>query len=714
MVLVFKSHRTHEFLVRNIMNTRKKSEKNLKNSKQTSTNSSKSFNKIETTLMISMFIMCFFSLILGILSLIFPHSDLLDIAFPIFTIICVIEILINACTRIYNLKIGRKKIQEIMEQSAIASESRNIFFANISHEFRTPINIIQGMNEMIIRESDSKNITEYAKNAFIASKNLERIVNNLIIYSRITTGYLSPINYQFDLLEYLTSYCNMIHTESKRNNFTFNYYVNPSISRDTIGDNSLLGQLLDNLVTIPLQNDHPPTINITFSWDSTSAENGSLSIHMENQGNFVAEDILLNLNNSNLNSRINNSQGVNFNLAIIKCILDVMEGSFTISNNPDKGSDFYITIPFKTKENQSLTDNITSRNNNSPSFSAPDARILVVDDHCLNIEVITTLLKRTEIQIDSATSGKDALDLLKNNTYHMLLIDYMMPEMNGIELLTRIKEDFPSVYENVPILALSASTNTEIRDKIKSAGFNDFVPKPVEGMILELIIKENLPEILINESNTNTDTHIFTPEIISGFEELLIKYDINLSEGLKYMSGDLVQYHMVAELISKNYEKNLKNIQQLYKNGNYKDFGIAVHALKGNARFIGATTLYNISMSLENRAAKFEEDFINLSLPLLYYQWEKTIGGIRLFLKEFKQINYDTNDKSYDVEIDENYIDQLMEYTDNFQPEPALKLIEQILKHDITSDNIQKLRMAAQYLEELEYDDAMTIFKEMI
>ena len=180
------------------------------------------------------------------------------------------------------------------------------------------------------------------------------------------------------------------------------------------------------------------------------------------------------------------------------------------------------------------------------------------------------------------------------------------------------------------------------------------------------------------------------------------------------MSGDLLQYHMVAELIVKNYDKKKKNIVDLHNKGNYKDLGIAVHALKGNARFVGASALYNIAMSIETRANRNETEFVDCAIPLLYYQWEKSFTGIKLFLEKFNSLNL-LEDNSNNIEqYDDDYLEKLMEYTDNFQPEPALKLIEHILKNNVTAEHAKKLNLAAQYLEDLEYDEAMNIFKEML
>ena len=672
------------------------------------------FKLWELILIITMYLLCALCLITGILSLIFPESTYLKYMFPIFTIICIIEIVINALYRMYSTKQFRKKLQNAMEQVEVANESRNIFFANISHELRTPLNIMQGMNEMIIRESNVPAVSEYAKNSSIAGKNLERLVNNLIIYSRINTGLFSAIDFQFDLYDFLVNYTKTIRTSAKRHDFVFNHYISPAISRDTIGDNSLLGQLLDNIISIPLLINEHPTIGMSFSWDKKSDHEGNLNIHMEVPGLIIDEKSIYHLYDTTSAVNTINPQGTDFNFSIIKYILNAINGIIEISNNKDNGCNIYMAIPYKLTADSTMKSNLTSTQDKVPGFTAPDARILVVDDHKLNIDVIQMLLKRTDITVDSALNGYDALKLISAQTYNIILLDYMMPEMDGIELLNNIKDNYPDTYENTPIFALSASTNTEIIEKLMQSGFKGFIPKPIEGNILEGFIKDNLSSDLININYTSYDPKEFPHELIIEFRDILVQYDINIAEGLKYMSGDLLQYHMVAELIVKNYDKKKKNIVELHNKGNYKDLGIAVHALKGNARFVGASALYNIAMSIETRANRNETEFVDCALPLLYYQWEKSFTGIKLFLKKFNSLNL-LKDNSNNIEqYDDDYLEKLMEYTDNFQPEPALKLIEHILKNNVTAEQAKKLNLAAQYLEDLEYDEAMNIFKEML
>ena len=202
-------------------------------------------------------------------------------------------------------------------------------------------------------------------------------------------------------------------------------------------------------------------------------------------------------------------------------------------------------------------------------------------------------------------------------------------------------------------------------------------------------------------------------------EEQMKEYDISLSDGLAYVSSDLEQYYNVLNLLYSNYSKTFSNIKTLYDSGNIKDFGIAVHSMKSHAKSIGANLLYQLALSIESKAKTKETVFIDIALPLFFYQWDKTVRGMKYFLESYNK--YYTPDTPVTAEelpsvnySKSEYINKLIPYADNFQPDPALKLINAMISEHVTPGETEKLCMAAEYLNELEYDYAIKIFKEMM
>ena len=325
------------------------------------------------------------------------------------------------------------------------------------------------------------------------------------------------------------------------------------------------------------------------------------------------------------------------------------------------------------------------------------------------------LLKATGVSMDTVLSGEEALDLIKDNHYDIMFIDYMMPGMNGIDLLNAIRKEYPDVYENTPIFALTAAINTEARDKLLNAGFKGFIPKPIEGNILAYIVKNNLPPELIEKKSSLIGSGTLDNEVFENYSEIMKKYDINLTEGLKYTSYDIDQYAIVAELMVKNYASTREHVEKYYAKNNINDLGITVHSLKSNSKFIGAINLPVIALGIELKAEQDDKDYITYSLPLLYYEWEKMIKGLKEFLDTYKKSVIFKEEASDNIAVnDETYLEDIIEYVDNFQPEPAIKLIDEVLRRQIADNDFDRLNKAKEAIEKFEYDEAISLLKEKI
>ncbi len=592
---------------------------------------------------------------------------------------------------IYKLKSGIAALRKFLVADA---EKKDNFYANINHELRTPLHIILGMNEMIMRESIAPNVTEYAINSHKAGEHLMTLINKLMIYSKLGQEKISPINVQFSLPILIDTYIIGYKKLCTQKGISFTTNISTNLPHDLIGDNILFRQIIYNLTTNITLLTKIKKITTNFYWDSITQYQGILHFDIS-MPDSITDD-------------------TDLDLKTVTDIVDIMNGSLKVTKSDTSGTQIKVYMPFESIQTQTDTTNNSSKYTPSNSdFIAPNARILIVDDTEMNIKVFSLLLKRTLIKIDSALSGHDALKLIEKKKYDLIFVDYMMPEMNGAQLYNTIKEKHPEVLKTTPIFVISANTSTDTREKLINMGFNGFLPKPIESSTLDFIIRHNLPNELISSLSETTNQNAHN-NAFNEFSNDLNSFDINLLEGLKYMNDDIVQYANVAELIVKNYKKTLDNVITLHQEKNIKDLGITVHALKGNAKYIGATTLYNISQTIEIRANMNDEKFITPTLPLLYFEWNRVIDGLKLFLEKYNSSQYaaTTVTSSENINTD-SYLEQLIDYVDDLQPEPAIKLIKQVIKQNIASQYETKLKQISDFLEEFEYDEAMSILKEI-
>ena len=599
------------------------------------------------------------------------------------------------------LYIYRKNNEQLVDAQKKAldyNNEKNLFFSNINHALRTPLHIILGMNEMISRDSNSDTIIEYAKNSTLAGKSLQTLINKLVIYSRVETGNVSAMNINFSLQEILDDIITSTDSECSKEKIEFDFDISTNIPDFAKGDSILLQQVINNLVYLSISQNNGGSIYLNFYWEPVSTQKGNI--------HFILEHASL---KSELVS--NKFTNTNYDINMIQSIVDLLGGTFDIYFPTTMRCNIHISIPL-------INDNIsgnTSIQSDSSLFTAQDATLLLVDDNEMNLEVVSLLLNRTKIKIDTAQNGYEALDLIESNMYDMMLIDYMMPEMNGVELVKNIKHKYPDIYNITPIYALSAAINQEARQLLFKAGFKGYIPKPVDSKTLEHIIKANLSPELINEIDADDNPDKISHDDIIEYGKILKSYDICLSDGLKYMSDDFLQYVSTTEIMVKTYDKNRKNIESCMKNEDIKNIGIAAHALKGNAKFVGADLLSRIALTIEEKASEQDINYIKNALPLLYYEWEKIIDGLLDFQMAFNQSEYAKKHKSHTETINtDNYLDDIIEYVDNFESEPAIKLIEEVFYQHLDPDNETILKKVSDYLDDYEYDKAMNLLKEII
>ena len=221
----------------------------------------------------------------------------------------------------------------------------------------------------------------------------------------------------------------------------------------------------------------------------------------------------------------------------------------------------------------------------------------------------------------------------------------------------------------------------------------------------------NIP---VNVENNEYIQNIQAIDTYYEYSDLLSEYDIILQDGLKYTSGNISQYADVAEIQINAYARTRATLTRLFEENNIKDFGISVHALKSNAKFIGANFLSQLALQTENMSSKQDGQFISYALPLILYEADKVMQGLKIFLERYQIMHpvEGVEDINFDPDIN-NYHKQLIDYIDNCQPEPAINLINKLLQRNISEVKKNVLNKVRTHLEELDYDDAIEILRGM-
>ena len=399
-----------------------------------------------------------------------------------------------------------RQLISLKEEAERANAAKSIFLAHMSHEIRTPINAVLGMNEMILRESCSDTIKDYARNIQNAGKILLSIINDILDLSKIESGQMEIVEKDYHLGKMLIDIENMVTMRAEENSLALHIQANPMLPETLHGDEQRIKQCIINFLTNSLKYTREGQVTLQVDFTDKDKDTIDLRITVTDTGIGIEEDKLAILFEPFVRldrSKNEHIEGTGLGLSITKKLIDRMEGRLSVESVYGRGSVFSFTLPQKVAGPDLLGDykeklrRVAERESAWEEFTAPGARILAVDDNRVNITVARGLLRRLKVQFDSATSGQECLDKFAKNDYDIILLDHMMPVMDGVQTLHRMQET-ERFRQNAPaVIAMTANAVIGAREKYLEEGFTDYLSKPIDHKSLEEMIRAYLPEEMI-------------------------------------------------------------------------------------------------------------------------------------------------------------------------------------------------------------------------
>ena len=425
-----------------------------------------------------------------------------------FALICVslfIGILLKIQSRTYEQE--KQVAEEQKREVEQIARSKDTFFANMSHEIRTPINTIIGLNEMILREDISDEIAENAINIQNASKMLLTTINDILDLSKLESGKMDIVPTQYAISSMFSDLVNLIWIRAHQKNLEFKVDIDPDIPSMLYGDEVRIKQVVTNMLTNAVKYTESGSVTLSAKGERVAADQILLRISVEDTGMGIRKESLDDLFRSFKRvdeSDNRNIEGTGLGLNISKQLIEMMGGKITVDSVYHKGSVFTIELKQRIVNvrpigviNFAAQKQLNQRSVYRQSFIAPDARILVVDDNSMNLMVVVKLLRDTKVKVDTAESGKEALKQTAENTYHVILMDHMMPEMDGAATLRAIRSQTKGFCQKTPVIALTANVMSDAAQVYHGMGFDGYLAKPISAPLLEAGLLKYLPPALI-------------------------------------------------------------------------------------------------------------------------------------------------------------------------------------------------------------------------
>lgn len=523
-----------------------------------------------------------------------------------------------------------QRLEDAKLEAEAANRAKTAFLANMSHEIRTPMNAILGFSELILKQDISDNVRECVSDIRSSCLNLLAIINDILDISKLDSGkqVLTCSNYHTATL--LQDVYHIIDIQAKKKGLTFEMNTDPRIPNELYGDLARVRGILINLLNNAVKYTKEGSIVFGIRLLNVRDKTASLEYSITDTGIGLKEESLLHLFDSFARfdtQRNSNIEGSGLGLAIVKGYVNLMNGTIKVDSIYGRGTTFTVTLsqeivddsPINLTKPNEQTDNSLNEN----ELKIRDVRVLVTDDNQINLKVIKSTLEYYGLTVDTAPSGKDALRLCEQTQYDLIFMDQMMPVMDGIQTMKKIRS-LPSYTDptSCKIIALTANAIIGVRNELMDKGFDEYLSKPIKFQELERVLRLFIPQSKFESGNASA-CEIRLPLNRQQLENMIPQIDV--AAGLAHCNDNLNLYLDILQMLYQSAPEQLETLRTLKGQKDYPNYVIHIHGIKSQLLNIGYSLLAQDAKALEMAGKESRFDYIEENTESFIASYEELL-----------------------------------------------------------------------------------------
>lgn len=485
-------------------------------------------------------------------------------------------------------KITESELNKAVTELEHSRKQKENFLANMSHEIRTPLSGVLGMAQLLEETELDNEQKEYLENIKYSAKSLLAIINNIFEYRRTQTEEAVIQSDKYNPSELLKRMKAIFQNDADKKGILLDLVINEDVPEAVQGDAARINQILLNLVgnALNFTDEGTVTVKLKAKGDPES-DSGKLCFEVIDTGIGIPaemKDSIFEIFNQPSRITTYNYGGTGLGLSIVKNQVDKLKGSIEVQSKEDKGTRFYVEIPFKSASLETAAKPADSKKDYKDELSG--LRILVVDDHLVNRKIAKGILTKIDVEVDEAKTGEEAIQKIGEKNYDVILMDVHMPGMGGLEATRKIKKEIDA---NLPVIAITASIMDKDIEECKDAGMDDFISKPFT--FKTLLEKIGLAIDIKNHSGYKSDEYanIQKPNKI-----------VKLSALEELSGGDK---DMIKELINIFIEKSpgiITELKKAFHDERFEEMSSLAHNIKPTFNYVGVDRGYELAQSIED------------------------------------------------------------------------------------------------------------------